>query len=169
MGTGHGSPARGRTGKRITDHGSRVPWSASGELWTRRALVFDTIACISSGIGAVACLAFLVFDSDKRFSLVGGILGAAAIFWLYMAARDAMKLNAMLLNRPYNAAGMTTWVQLRAWQTEICCACGTIVIIDGAPWFPNSVDAGGGRYSIVCPCGIGYYKLREEKAVTRAS
>jgi hypothetical protein len=148
--TEHGSPARRRTGRPVTNH---VPWSEYSELWRRRALAFDSVACIAFGFGTIVAAIF-------RSLPAVAICGVSAILWIWMVIHDARKLNAMLENKPRRgAAGLTTWIRLRPWQTEICCACGTIVHIDGAPWFPNPVDPGGGRFSIVCPCGIGYFKL----------
>lgn len=139
-----------------------IPWSGHEEMWLTRIVTLDWILAWVFFVGAGG--AFL-----WRQLLLGIALDSVAILWAALLLRDRNKLRTMLQNKPRSTAGLTEWVKLRPWQTEICCACGTIVHIDGAPWFPNPVDAGGGRYSIVCPCGIGYFKLREEKVVTRVS
>jgi len=135
-----------------------VPWSAYDDLWLRRTIYFDFFAMLIFVVLGSASAALRFWGPMSIFFI------AAALFFFDQSIQLG-KYNAMLRNKPRSVSGLTEWVQLRPWQTEICCACGTIVHIDGAPWFPNPVDPGGGRYSIVCPCGIGYYKLKE--TVTR--
>lgn len=138
-----------------------MSWSAYEEKWLRRVLWFDYCAMWITGIVGIS------FAFWRQWAWVVTCFAVVLIYFVDFCIQRR-KYDTMLLNKPRSIGGLTEWVKLRPWQTEICCACGAIVHIDGAPWFPNSVDAGGGRYSIVCPCGIGYYKLREEKAVTPA-
>jgi hypothetical protein len=132
-----------------------VSWSAHSELWLRRCLTLDAcmVCCFSTGM--IWCMFW-----HGRFAAVA-CMGGALLF-LILSARDIARLHLMLQNRPANpAARLTHWIQLRAWQTELCCECGAQVHISRATWFPNPYDAGGGRFSLVCQCGVGYFKLRE--------
>jgi hypothetical protein len=144
MASGHGS--------RIEGH-APVPWSEYDEKWLRRALWFDLYAMwtlLLAGIGFAIWKAWV-----SAF-----ICFCGALFYLIDLCVQQNRFDLMQLNKPRSTAGLTEWIQLRPWQTEICCACGSIVHLDGALWFPNPVDPGGGRFSIVCPCGIGYFKLK---------
>jgi hypothetical protein len=161
MATNHQSRVNGHPSKLRA--GLSVPWSAYDELWARRALLFDSFAFISFGLGSLVALVFWFLPALA-------ICASVTFFWGWMVHHDAMKLNAMLVNKPRSVgsdgkgAGLTEWVRVRPWQTEMCCACGACVNLSSAEWFPNPVDPGGGRYSIVCACGIGYYRLKETVA-----
>ena len=107
----------------------------------------------------VLIFSFLYFLFAKHLAgAVIAVIGAALFTTDLIYTQD--KLAEMLSNKPRSTAGLTTWVQLRDWQTEIHCACGARVEIDRAKWHANSVDRGGGRFALVCPCGIGYFKLK---------
>jgi hypothetical protein len=112
--------------------------------------------------------AFYVFV----LSLAQMIIGAALYKgWLAVWALPAFtasfcvsiwagsELSAMEPNRPYfGARGLTKW---RFWphhQAEFDCRCGRRLTFAGVAFSPNSVDPGGGRYSLVCFCGQGHYK-----------
>jgi hypothetical protein len=131
----------------------QIPWSAYREKWLRRAIYLDFYAALSL---VVLDIGFVLFK-------VWGAVAVCIVGTIFFALDLLVQMNrydAILQNKPRNAAALTAWIQLRPWQTEICCACGAIVHVDAAPWFPNPVDPGGGRFSIVCPCGIGYFKLK---------
>lgn len=130
-----------------------VPWSAHEEKWTRRSIIFDWLA-----FWLLFALMAVLFS--QQLYLGGAIPFFTLGFFLGDLLHQREKLDAMLLNKPRSMSGLTHWVQLRPWQTEMCCACGAQIRIADAHWYPNPVDAGGGRFSIVCSCGIGYFKLK---------
>lgn len=130
-----------------------IPWSELEEKRLLRILLCDLIVILLLAIGGIALTAAKVWPCVA-------IDFAGACFYVIDIYAQWAKLQAMLQNKPRSTVGLTTWIRMRPYQTEICCACGAVVHIDGAPWFPNPVDPGGGRYSIVCPCGIGYFKLK---------
>jgi hypothetical protein len=136
-----------------------IPWSERAEKWARRIIILDWV------LVWVWIFSFLYCLFAK--SLVGSVITviAAGLFTADLIYTQD-KLAEMLSNKPRSTAGLTNWIQLRDWQTEIHCACGARVEIGKARWHPNSVDRGGGRFALVCPCGIGYFKL---KAVTSDS
>jgi hypothetical protein len=136
---------------------NQVPWDAYSEKWTRRIVAFDW--CVTW----LSILLLLVLVFEKKFLAAALALVPIVLFGIDLLYQQD-KLKAMLVNKPRSTVGLTEWVELRPWQTEICCACGRLVDISGASWFPNSVDRGGGRFAMSCKCGIGYFKL---KPVTR--
>jgi hypothetical protein len=59
----------------------------------------------------------------------------------------------------------------------VCGRCGEIHFVSNMKWIPNydpqlfedfdnglppAVDPGGGRYVILCPCGVGHFKLKTQ-------
>lgn len=131
----------------------QIPWSAADEKWTVRIITFDWLVFWGCFLAAVIVAALKHVDLGFLLLLLV-LLSGIDLLW------QQTKLQAMLVNKPRSMAELTDWVQLRPWQTEICCACGDQVHIDEAHWHPNIVDPGGGRFAIVCPCGIGYFKLK---------
>jgi hypothetical protein len=88
--------------------------------------------------------------------------------------------SGMLANKPRSSQRLTEWVQWRASSDgkigllpHFWCSCGKMHRWSDAKWFPNvlacmdefddapaiAVDPGGGRWVILCPCGIGHFKL----------
>jgi len=84
--------------------------------------------------------------------------------------------SGMLANKPRNTQRLTTWIQHPANSIAFNCGCGIRHFWaewDGAMWIPNydpeqfgeaeypsTVDPGGGRWVILCPCGMGHFKLK---------
>ena len=130
-----------------------VPWSSEEERFKRWDITVDRLCILVS----VCCILGGAAFRSPQFSFVSTFLLA---FWVWMLFRDRDKLCTMLQNKPRNMANLTTWVRLRPWQEELMCGCGASVHMNKAKWCPNPADAGGGRFSIVCPCGVGYYKLK---------
>jgi len=146
--------ATGR-GTRVT---KVVPWSERDERWATRVVILDTALIWVFGV-----LAGIFLFVPHALPLAGLTLFAALGFF-FLLMRDSEKLSAMLQNKVVGAGARTAWIELRPWQTEIYCSCSRPVSFDGAPFYPNDVDRGGGRYSVVCPCGQGYFKLAEGKS-----
>jgi hypothetical protein len=130
-----------------------VPWSANFEKWIRRLILFEWITVWVAIIFFVGMMAQKMLWPALFGLLLIVLFGADLIY-------HQDKLEEMLSNKPRSTAELTMWVQLRDWQTEMNCACGAQVHFSTAKWYANSVDAGGGRFSLVCPCGIGYFKLK---------
>ena len=145
----------------ITGHGARVAnhdaWSADRETSLRRVIFADVAGfctLVAEGVYSMA-------HGGRGSSLVALFALAWAGVFLWLTARDKTKLARMLVNKPAGRGRLTEWIELRPWQTEMCCACGRTVRIASARFMENPVDPGGGRFSVVCPCGVGYFKLRE--------
>ena len=86
--------------------------------------------------------------------------------------------SGMLANKPRSTRGLTKWIQHSAQQFlgwGVKCDCGRIYELDQWKWVPNypedetsdefrdsnvEIDPGGGRFVILCPCGIGHFKLK---------
>jgi hypothetical protein len=92
--------------------------------------------------------------------------------------------SGMLANKPRNTQSLTQWIQHHVSQERFFCS-----HLDGRPtecfswatdakWIPNydpdlfedfdnglprSVDPGGGRFVILCPCGLGHFKLKGDR------
>lgn len=132
-----------------------VPWSAEKENLCKLAILIDW-AFFWLFVFLLGCGVFLRIISVMILSLVVGG------FWARMLLRDRARLQAMLLNKPQSTQTLTKWVRLMSpGRSKIRCTCGTLIDFIGAEWFPNHVDPGGGRFSVVCPCcGIGYYSLK---------
>jgi len=98
--------------------------------------------------------------------------------------------SGMLANKPRSTRGLTEWRQHPAEEDAFFCECpvvpgGTIrrwhMWSREAQWIPNyrddpveqlllndearnskhEIDPGGGRYVILCPCGLGHFKLKQ--------
>jgi len=82
--------------------------------------------------------------------------------------------SGMLANKPRSTSTLTEWFAHPA-DTKgfICPGCGTTLDFRKmAEWIPNhdpdqaadgtfpDIDPGGGRWVILCACGVGHYKLR---------
>lgn len=139
---------------RVANHTS-VAWSAQDEKLQRAIVWINYVAMW-------LCLIAAALVGTYGHFIVAALFVGFAVVWVADCSRQKKKYAAMLENKPRSMAGLTQWIQLRAWQTDMWCACGAIVHVEDASWFPNPVDAGGGRFSIVCPCGIGYYKLKRD-------
>lgn len=129
------------------------PWSAKGEKWARRIIALDwTVVWLF--------ILYLVYCGFRKefWGAMGCVLFVVLFAWDLLYTQS--KLAEMLENKPRQTVGLTSWVQLRDWQTEIHCACGARVDITRARWCANNLDRGGGRFSMVCHCGIGYFKLK---------
>lgn len=130
-----------------------VPWTADKEYWKRKIIQLESIAYLIFAAVAIGLAAM---------KMMGIAVISLAVMWVFIF--DLMghrrKLASMLENKPRNTVGLTQWVRCRPGDNVGYCACGLVVRLDHAKWFPNSVDFGGGRFSIVCSCGIGYYRLK---------
>jgi len=86
----------------------------------------------------------------------------------------------MLANKPRDTSRLTTWVHHRRVNVEptgdrtVRCRCGNTFDVEEFKWIPNvaedeeepgtaAVDPEGGRYVLICPCGVGHYLLREKQ------
>jgi len=96
--------------------------------------------------------------------------------------------SGMLANKPRSTRGLTEWRQHPASEESFYCSCQTalprpwkILWWADAQWIPNyrddlveqlllndearnskhEIDPGGGRYVILCPCGLGHFKLKQ--------
>jgi hypothetical protein len=135
------------------------PWSAKREKWARRIIALDwTVVWLF--------ILYLVYCGFRKefWGAMCCVLGVVLFTWNLLYAQS--KLAEMLENKPRSTAEMTKWVQIQHRGQEMYlqhpfhCECGALVHFKDAKWYPNSVDRGGGRFSIVCPCGIGYFKLK---------
>jgi hypothetical protein len=131
-----------------------IPWSAEAERKIRRLILLDWIGFWFS------LLAGIVIGVWRGF-LLGSMMTVPAILLGVDLIHQQGKLGEILVNKPRSTEGLTEWVQLRPYQVEISCACGRQVRIEQAKWRANSIDRGGGRFAIVCRCGIGYFKLKQ--------
>ena len=102
--------------------------------------------------------------------------------------------SGMLANKPRSTQRLTQWIQHRVPDSvDFICSggfggfCGWHHEWKDAKWIPNydpalfedfddslprPVDPGGGRFVILCPCGIGHFKLKlvtEQNIVDRAA
>jgi len=95
--------------------------------------------------------------------------------------------SGMLANKPRSTRGLTMWIQHHERQIDFICHnesgdpwgvptenCGRRYEWRDAKWVPNydpaqmqdtelfakEIDPGGGRYVILCPCGLGHFKLK---------
>lgn len=85
--------------------------------------------------------------------------------------------SGMLANKPRSTANLTTWCNHRYRAcVPFDCECGRQLHWKDAQWIPNydpqfdtevgpgellpEIDPGGGRFVILCPCGIGHFKLK---------
>jgi len=88
----------------------------------------------------------------------------------------------MLANKPRDTSRLTTWIHHRHVNVEptgdrtVRCRCGNTFDVEEFRWTANvleceeeiddvpavSVDPEGGRYVLICPCGVGHYMLREK-------
>jgi hypothetical protein len=88
--------------------------------------------------------------------------------------------SGMLANKPRSTSRLTEWVQHPADGVQFTCfhrvrgpVCGRLHHWSDAQWIPNydpevfepeehpgTVDPGGGRFVILCPCGLGHFKLK---------
>lgn len=88
----------------------------------------------------------------------------------------------MLANKPRSTSRLTKWIQHPSDGVQFTCFdpharfrswCGRLHHWCDAQWIPNydpdvfeaeahpgTVDPGGGRYVIFCPCGLGHFKLK---------
>lgn len=91
----------------------------------------------------------------------GAIVGVCVVIvGMYLWLRVDAKRTAMLQNKPGNAAAvLTQWHQWPSYARRLTCPCGIHQTFEGKSFYPNSVDAGGGRFAFVCECGKGHYKL----------
>jgi len=130
------------------------PWSESRELALHRLNMLIGY-CVLVCVVATAVLA-----------LFGQLLFACLTFILIVAlslarTENAEELNATLKNRPRaGAAGLTRFHWHNHTTISFECPCGTTKTFEGCSFYSNGVDAGGGRYSLVCGCGRGHYKFR---------
>lgn len=135
-----------------------IPWSAEGEKRIRWIIACYWILfwiCVTSSIYIIC----------KDLGVISGFAqGTASCIYAIGLFRERNRLQAMLLNKPRNTENLTQWIRLRPWELDICPKCGAALRMTGANWCPNSIDPGGGRFSVVCSCGTGYYRLYELKA-----
>lgn len=98
--------------------------------------------------------------------------------------------SGMLANKPRSTSRLTKWIQHVPGSIEFICfdpdagpRCGERHHWKDAQWVPNfdpdvfepeehpgNVDPGGGRFVILCPCGLGHFKLKlitEEDIITK--
>jgi hypothetical protein len=84
--------------------------------------------------------------------------------------------SGMLANKPRSTHDLTKWMQWPSPQYlgySMKCECGRLHELDEWKWIPNfdpelfgeaeypsHGDPGGGRFVILCPCGIGHFKLK---------
>jgi hypothetical protein len=93
---------------------------------------------------------------------------------------DFFEGSGMLANKPRSTSNLTQWTQWRPDSTGFLCTCRQLHQWTEAEWIPNLqvedtvigtqveindalgafVDPHGGRFVILCPCGLGHYKLK---------
>ena len=95
--------------------------------------------------------------------------------------------SGMLANKPRSTRGLTRWTKWPSTsfgrgmcnELAITCECGRVHQAEEWQWIPNydpqqivnaalfsetvdpGIDPGGGRYVILCPCGLGHFKLKQ--------
>jgi hypothetical protein len=138
-----------------------TPWSEKRERWARRYIYADRFAVWFCALGVLVTGLASVIERESDFFWASIGFSLLGLFFLRHLAGMMDEFTAMMKNRPRSTVHLTTWVRLRPWQTEMMCHCGAMVHMSRAKWCANEIDRGGGRFSIVCSCGAGYYKLRE--------
>jgi hypothetical protein len=135
-----------------------VPWSADAERTTWGKILLDWLGFWLSVLAAILLAWWKEPVTGALMALPAGILASDLL-------HNQEKLREMLENKPRSTEGLSQWVQLPADAFNVLCwSCGRIVEFEPGDWHANSVDRGGGRFSRVCPCGMGYFKLK--KSVT---
>jgi hypothetical protein len=165
-----------------------IPWSAERELKLRRWITFGWFAMWLGFLSAIA--AWLLGHEIFSVFFVAAALANLYCVNRYRAelGEEMRRLpngqfyegSGMLANKPRSTANLTKWTQwadapfdepsLFFW----CNGCGKRHEWAAAQWIPNYdgdpediplgtpmyFDPGGGRYVILCPCGLGHYKLK---------
>jgi hypothetical protein len=131
-----------------------VPWSAEAEKHFRGWITVWWIFFWIEVVIVIGCVIESIYIAALGFT----ILAAVALIALLHCTG---KLYAMMENKPRSGAPLTKYTWLPAYAFNVLCPdCGRIVEID--QWMDNPIDAGGGRFSKVCECGRGYYRLRSQ-------
>jgi Bacteriorhodopsin-like protein len=165
-----------------------IPWSAESEHRLRWRIQNAWAAMWVFIIAAVLC-ALIAFIDRWAWWLVGvaGFLGLA-VFALRDLSHLRAELgeemrrlpggqfyegSGMLANKPRSTKGLTRFIAWPRDSHSLLCECGRLQQWTNAHWIPNynlddgetltdsnEVDPGGGRWVILCPCGLGHYKLK---------
>jgi hypothetical protein len=166
---------------------SAIPWSAEREALLRRKIHSAWGAFWLFAGGAVICIVLAVLDRWAWWLLLFAGFFVVALVALHDLARSRADLgeemcrlpngafyegSGMLANKPRSTANLTRWKQWGSSSGDwfVCTDCARPYRWGGdAQWIPNypepedvaaPVDPGGGRYVILCRCGLGHYKLK---------
>jgi hypothetical protein len=169
--------------------GSAIPWSAEREYRLRRGIQIDWLSmwvCLISGLLLILQGSFW---KPHWPAAVGAGFLFAAIFLLLLLQRARADLgeemrrlpdgsfyegSGMLANKPRSTANLTQWLlHPRVESVFLCRDCSRLhqwkdarfystwdrEHLEDAELFGN-FDPGSGRWVILCPCGLGHYKLK---------
>jgi hypothetical protein len=92
-----------------------------------------------------------MIDTQWLVALICMVITALSLF---TAMQYSERLEAMLTNRPRSPSRLTRWISHASDVDLLICPCGSILSLDHAETFPET-----NRKSLVCPCGLGHYKL----------
>lgn len=133
-----------------------------------RDRVLPAIAAMTWGAALV-----LLIELNKDRELLGQEIRRGANGQVYEG-------SGMLANKPRSTVRLTEWIQHGPFERGFVCG-GHLPPLPAkhfdwetdAKWVPNfdpehfgeaeyptPVDAGGGRWVILCPCGLGHFKLK---------
>lgn len=127
---------------------------------------------LNVAIGSLCTFAFLVAGFSHLLKLNGlrDLLGEE----MHQAPNGPFYPGSgMLAHKPRSLRNLTTFIQHAPSTTDFMCGrCGQIHFWKDATWYPNydesqfdpedlpMVDPAGGRFVILCGCGVGHFKLK---------
>lgn len=168
---------------------SAIPWSATRELKLRQWITLLWAGVWFALLGGLLC-AILAHDFRIAWlNALAGMSWGIGFFLLYKLNEARAELgeemcrlpngqfyegSGMLANKPRGTANLTPYIHhIPNGYAFSCSGCGRTHLWADAQWIPNydpeqfgpgdlpqAVDPGGGRYVILCPCGLGHYKLK---------
>jgi hypothetical protein len=170
--------------------GNSIPWSPAGELRLREQIKIFWLTMWAFAILAWLALARMIaHHGDWHDAAWAGLFALLAVGNLFCVGWSRDRLgeemrrlpngdwfsgSGMLANKPRSTSTLTEWFTHPIGTKDfICPGCGTTLNFKKmAEWIPNhdpdqaadgtfpDIDPGGGRWVILCACGVGHYKLR---------
>lgn len=133
-----------------------IPWSKKAETRARWMVRISWTTLIFHITGILVGVVARIPPLMVWCALMGIVALVFRSIW-----RDA--LAEILRNKPAGGGkGMTRWTWHSHGISKFQCGCGQQHTFEGKPFQENAVDAGGGRYAFVCPCGRGHYKFKSQ-------
>ena len=164
-----------------------IPWSAEREYKLRQRIISIWIGLWICFVGGLLVALFAATSSQQWAFLLAGVLWGVGIYLLSDLSQARNELgeemcrlpggqfyegSGMLANKPRSTANLTRFIAWPRDSHSLLCACGRLLQWTNAHWIPNydpeqfdgpaplAVDPGAGRFVILCPCGLGHYKLK---------